>query len=729
MDLQGAEIRNFPGIILRKEGSGSQNFNIVTIPHYQRPYRWTTELVTDLIKDWEHSGSRYFAGSIVTVVNDKDRRFELIDGQQRFTTIYLINYIRFLLFRVMAKECCIQINLFRSHDKILESLINSQSFLLENNTNLDNYLDNISTNDNSSEEDNFFLKNYLPAALLPQKKQEYDEGYLDEHYEELKKYFDKSDLLLLYDRNYFNSVLKEILASTCIKISSRNKPELIIREISANNDIKENAQNYIQAIETIFNTFCEIVNSENMKDEELSGFLYAQALTNKITDFLNSIQLCVIETGNPDDAYTLFETLNERSLALDNLDLIKNQFFKKFVETNNISDEAKNNGIEELDNFWNQEIFEGTGKKEKALITFLAIAYITGNNNISPKQTDKNIREALKAYLSVYNSKNPYTLKLATRDFNIFKACTTILKNSGTQYKEEADVAYRAAYEKGSTILEKCIHLIRGANQDTILAGLFATVLNHIKLEENEPNFSPCKVDELSKKFLKKELPKNLSKPAFDLWKMCLKAKTHSKVLEHSWRLLDNNSLKSKKFTICTIDEDMSKKLDEEFSDWLKTWSFGKNYKLRMLFARCFQLRLNEDNTLTESDFVIAPKILELDIDHMEPLKVNHNHEDSYFQDIDRQSIINQLGNMMILTSSSNRRKSNAPMESVFPALEKINLADHFISKKTKELLEPEGNHIKSKDGSHKVPTVNYFNERKKFLIDIFTKAVNVPFS
>lgn len=728
MDLQGAEIRNFPGIILRKEGFGSHNYNIVTIPHYQRPYRWTTELVSDLIKDWEHAGSRYFAGSIVTVVSDQNRRFELIDGQQRFTTIYLINFIRFLLLRVMAKECCIQMNLFRSHDKILENLILSQNFLLENNNNLDNYLSNISNNDDYSEDDNLFLKNYVHAALLPQKKQENDEGYIDEHYEKLKQYFDKSDLLLFYNRDYFNSVLKEVLASTCIKMSSRNKPELVIREINADDDIKENAKTYIQAIETIFKTFCDIVNTENEKDG-LSEFFYAQALTNKITDFLNSIQLCVIETGNPDDAYTLFETLNERSLALDNLDLIKNQFFKKFVESNHISDTVKNKGIEELDSFWNQEIFKGTGKKEKSLITFLAIAYITGNNNISPKQTDKNIREALKTYLTEYNSQNPYTLKLAIRDFNIFKACALILKNSGTRYKAEADMAYRAAYEKNSTILEKCIHLIRGANQDTILAGLFSTILNHIRLKENEPNFSPYKVNDLSNKYLKKELPENLSKPAFDLWKMCIKAKTHTKALDHSWLLLDKNSLKSREFTACSIGEDISKKLDEDFSDWLKTWSFGKNYKLRMLFARCFQLRLNENNTLSESDFIITPKILELDIDHMEPLKVNHNHEDSYFQDIDRESIINQLGNMMILTSSSNRRKSNAPMESVFTALEKINLSDHFISKKTKDLLEQEGNYIKSKDGNRKVPTINYFNERKKFLIDIFMKAVNVPFS
>lgn len=66
MDLKGAEIRNFFGIISGKNDINSESINIVTIPHYQRPYRWKSDLVANLILDWHQADSNYFAGSIVT---------------------------------------------------------------------------------------------------------------------------------------------------------------------------------------------------------------------------------------------------------------------------------------------------------------------------------------------------------------------------------------------------------------------------------------------------------------------------------------------------------------------------------------------------------------------------------------------------------------------------------------------------------------------------------------
>lgn len=41
---------------------------------------------------------------------------------------------------------------------------------------------------------------------------------------------------------------------------------------------------------------------------------------------LEHIKFCVIITGNENDAYTLFEVLNDRALDIEDLDLIKNLF-------------------------------------------------------------------------------------------------------------------------------------------------------------------------------------------------------------------------------------------------------------------------------------------------------------------------------------------------------------------------------------------------------------------
>ena len=59
------------------------------IPSYQRGYRWGEEEVTRLLEDILANGPNNYCLQPVVVRRDGDR-FELIDGQQRLTTIYLI---------------------------------------------------------------------------------------------------------------------------------------------------------------------------------------------------------------------------------------------------------------------------------------------------------------------------------------------------------------------------------------------------------------------------------------------------------------------------------------------------------------------------------------------------------------------------------------------------------------------------------------------------------------
>lgn len=68
------------------------------IPEYQRPYSWTSEQIDTLFNDiWDFTCNEggsdregtYFLGSIVSYENDK-REQEIIDGQQRITSIFLL---------------------------------------------------------------------------------------------------------------------------------------------------------------------------------------------------------------------------------------------------------------------------------------------------------------------------------------------------------------------------------------------------------------------------------------------------------------------------------------------------------------------------------------------------------------------------------------------------------------------------------------------------------------
>ena len=116
MDLKEAAIYNIANIF---KGTGnkksSQNGclldgkpSIVNIPVYQRPYRWaepsdssSPKCIEKLFNDYsENKDTEYFIGSTVFVDRTnhapkdlKCKEFDVIDGQQRITTLFLINYV------------------------------------------------------------------------------------------------------------------------------------------------------------------------------------------------------------------------------------------------------------------------------------------------------------------------------------------------------------------------------------------------------------------------------------------------------------------------------------------------------------------------------------------------------------------------------------------------------------------------------------------------------------
>ena len=64
------------------------------VPLYQRLYSWEQLQVTQLLKDLHeaqklNSSKDYYIGNIVLSKN-KDNGFDLIDGQQRMTTLWLV---------------------------------------------------------------------------------------------------------------------------------------------------------------------------------------------------------------------------------------------------------------------------------------------------------------------------------------------------------------------------------------------------------------------------------------------------------------------------------------------------------------------------------------------------------------------------------------------------------------------------------------------------------------
>lgn len=148
------------------------------MPDYQRPYSWTTDEVDMLFTDiWDFSidsggtekDGQYFLGSIVIFENE-NRTQEIIDGQQRITTLMLM--LRAIYTSLQASEQIDAVRNFKSQieeciwqcDKITGTVHYSTMLLTSHVINEgigDNILKNIlSTGETSSDANDNYSRNY-----------------------------------------------------------------------------------------------------------------------------------------------------------------------------------------------------------------------------------------------------------------------------------------------------------------------------------------------------------------------------------------------------------------------------------------------------------------------------------------------------------------------------------------------------------------------------------------
>ena len=63
------------------------------IPDYQRGYSWEEDQLKDLVKDIKHIANknhRHYTGTIVISNSNGDERFDVVDGQQRLTSLIIL---------------------------------------------------------------------------------------------------------------------------------------------------------------------------------------------------------------------------------------------------------------------------------------------------------------------------------------------------------------------------------------------------------------------------------------------------------------------------------------------------------------------------------------------------------------------------------------------------------------------------------------------------------------
>jgi uncharacterized protein with ParB-like and HNH nuclease domain len=236
------------------------------VPDYQREYVWQPEdqveqFIVDIDNEFDstsNSGERpnYFIGSIIIVKNTKGK-YDVIDGQQRLTTIVL--------------ALCA----FRN---ILDSL--------ELDDNQKNYLQSIKQLLYA-----FDLKTRKTQARLELQYQE-SQGYL-------QTLIDKADA----KPKRTPSVIKMQQAYDKLKghFSTISKPEIPEHEQKGN-------------------------------EAEEQG-LAINNLIEYAAYFLSQIELVVIESEDLSSALKIFETINQRGVGLNAMDLVKNLLFSNAAES------------------------------------------------------------------------------------------------------------------------------------------------------------------------------------------------------------------------------------------------------------------------------------------------------------------------------------------------------------------------------------------------------------
>lgn len=214
---------------------------VYEIPKYQREYIWGAKQWEELFNDLMENGSGYFLGSIICINTTQDTlnnpKFEVVDGQQRLTTLSLL-------------LAALYVTLDANRDKLDEE---QQSDILQLKRKL------------------VLKRAQSDIRIVPQVQHKNLEDYLG----------------LLAE--------KKIIAPHQMPKFAGNR-----RIFQSYNYFKKRIDRELEASDDQVATMFEILEK------------------------VNTAILVIIEVSNHSDAYTLFESLNDRGTPLTALDLIKN---------------------------------------------------------------------------------------------------------------------------------------------------------------------------------------------------------------------------------------------------------------------------------------------------------------------------------------------------------------------------------------------------------------------
>lgn len=724
MELNGAEIVSFREI--RKSiSSNNEIAEFVQIPLYQRPYKWgdiddsgiqgkrISDLITDFFSHLESSQKNkdYFAGSIISVFGNKngytEKQQELVDGQQRYTTLYLINFLGYLftvkksvyqykdiakLFSHSLKEATVKDivkdNLKKHFSNINLHLNELFNLSIGYQTKIDCFLTKLTESADTEipiEESDFSI--FSISSILQ-----------DKH----------NSLALRYDRPIYNTCLKNVLSSISMDIKNNT-----IADIAFSEEFKQNSleKSYALALETITKEFNNRVNINNSFDALIQTFLGLNQIGGN-----NGIKLCLIQTGNEEDAYTLFEVLNDRSLMLDDLEIIKNKFFRKFYTDNSSSQKSFNNNlIEQMDDQWSNVFARDTPQYLTDRIASFAISYICKESSL--KDGNRSLLKPITKKLTTI-PRGQYSEDIFKSDFNQFQLVKSLLEELEIPYSKRSKKLYEVFNNSPDSFTKTC-YLLYGLGQDRVFSGMVALYLGY--LAKNP-----------TKRFVDFKADQHVEKISRILWWVTFASKDWKRPKELADSIFDYATAQHFKLDIIHSNAESFLKncvgdLKGELASQIATWRY-KNandvIKMRLMFHLIFRYGISSDGKIQDPKKLTHSVLInlnpEIQLDHLEPIRKKELFNHKYYNEADRDDVINAIGNMAPLTSFFNNIKSNTPLEDIVKVLRDGN-PHMFFTHTVVDVFN--ANKVSTQEGHH--VSASFFSARtailKEYLLDIFS--------
>jgi len=730
----------------RQTGMGvvvSDTKRYINIPAYQRPYRWDEEHIKKLFRDYDdnrkggssgESKNDYFIGSSV-IVNEKEKQFfDVVDGQQRLTTIYLINYVRFLLMRE-------RLLFLLEHNKFVErqsSLIGSlkETYVglvacdkVERFKDFEKEFSDICNREEENEQIQAEkIQWYKEKMCIADEKDTADET-MRERIAKAELFFKDEELSLKYSRDSYNVLLKETLQNTYIeKKQDSTNYELKITQGAR----KKTNETYIQALITIFEHVWT-KSGDNVGQKLDSSIHY-------VDDILSNLAICVITTENKDDAYKLFEVLNDRSLAVDDLELIKNQYYQYYCMNQNDNDDTKDENIIKLDEQWTEKIFSDCSDRKKKMISFFAATFLTRDAGINFNDKEKYKDVIKNEYLNQYfDGGKAYDYSCVKTAFNAYYAIRIIIDRMGIKFNAERNkVAFESENSEEKSIVSKAFCALIALDYQAVLGALTSVILsvfeknNRMSDDSFESSFSSY-IEEL----IKKKKPINdeyepIYRCAYELWRNCYRSRSYETIKSmYSDVVVESVGFMSTDYNKTIISEDVSTKLNDELNSWLNDWKYGNkisDYKMKSLLINLVKCNKTDDGSIQRKTTISLTigDAANIQLEHLEPEKIDESKKEYYFMkdadSEDRKKRINSyIGNFMILQSDLNNKKDNDPMKDCLKWYDAYK--DTFLYQEIADMMKSEDYF------SGGVPIEEFFVERSNRLKNYINKLLNIGYS